>query len=332
MIKLSIIIPVYNVYDYLEDTLSSVFHQDLPLNDYEVIVVNDGSTDSSEEIILKYKKQYFNLIYINQENQGVSVARNAGINIARGNYITFVDSDDSIYENTLKTIINRLETLNLDLLYLSIEEYDEKDKFIRCLPKVGDDKVISDGFTHERRTFTPTVYKKSILENHSFTPKIIIGEDTVFNLIAQSRATRCSYFSLPYYKYRLRSGSASGLEKNDKVFRGVLLSLEAILNYRNANFKTLTSKQKEYFDTVLLLFIKRGLDWNIMPSLRKDKFQVLKQFLADNDSNYLITQTAVEYNKFDKSFNAFYIHQMQKKIKSKILLWGSRFKNKINLN
>ena len=327
MVKLSIIIPVYNVYKYLENCLSSVFHQDIPLDSYEVIIVNDGSTDASEEIILRYKNLFSNLIYIKQENQGVSVARNKALAIAKGNYITFVDSDDSIYENTFSTIINRLETLNLDILYLSIEEYTEDDVYIRTLPKTGDDTIISDGFTHERRTFPPTFYKRNILENHFFTPNIIIGEDTVFNVIAQSKAERCSYFSLPYYKYKLRIGSASRSNKNEKVFKGVLLSLETIHNHR-ISMGTLTNEQQEYFDAVMLLFIKRALDWNIIPELSKEKFEAVKQFLKENKLEHLITRTALEYKKFDKSFSAFYKHQLLKKVKNRIKTTASKLRNK----
>lgn len=327
MVKLSIIIPVYNVYKYLDSCLSSVFQQDLSLDNFEVIIVNDGSTDASEEIILRYKNLFSNLIYIKQENQGVSVARNKALAFAKGNYITFVDSDDSIYENTFSAIINRLETLNLDILYLSIEEYTEDDVYIRTLPKTGDDAIISDGFTHERRTYTSTFYIKNILENHAFTPNIIIGEDTVFNVIAQSKASRCSYFSLPYYKYKLRVGSASKSNKNDKVFKGVLLSLETIHIHR-ISMGTLTSAQHEYFDVVLLLFVKRALDWNIIPELSKEKFEAVKQFLKENKLEYLITRTALEYKKFDKSFSAFYKHQLLKKVKNGIKTTASKFRNK----
>jgi glycosyltransferase involved in cell wall biosynthesis len=325
--KLSIIIPVYNVYKYLENCLSSVFNQDIPLDNFEVIIVNDGSTDASEEIILNYKNKFSNLIYIKQENQGVSVARNKALAVAKGNYITFVDSDDSIYENTFSAIINRLETLNLDVLYLSIEEYTEEDVYIRTLPKTGDDTIISDGFTHERRTFPPTFYKRNILENHFFTPNIIIGEDTVFNVIAQSKAARCSYFSLPYYKYKLRAGSASRSDKNEKVFKGVLLSLQTIQNHR-ISMGTLTNSQHQYFDTVLLLFLKRALDWNIIPELSKEKFEAVKQFLKENKLEYLIARTALEYKKFDKSFSAFYKHQLLKKVKNRIKTTASKLRNK----
>lgn len=325
--KLSIIIPVYNVYKYLENCLSSVFNQDIPLDNFEVIIVNDGSTDASEEIILRYKNLFSNLIYIKQENQGVSVARNKALAVAKGNYITFVDSDDSIYENTFSAIVNRLESLNLDILYLSIEEYTEDYVYIRTLPKTGDDAIISDGFTHERRTYTSTFYKKDILENHFFTRNIILGEDTVFNVIAQSKATRCSFFSLPYYKYRLRVGSASRSNKNEKVFKGVLLSLETIHNHR-ISMGTLTSAQHEYFDVVLLLFLKRALDWNIIPELSKEKFEAVKQFLKENKLEYLITRTALEYKKFDKSFSTFYKHQLLKKLKNRIKNTASKLRNK----
>ena len=97
--KLSIIVPVYNVADYLPKCLDSLLVQDLSQNEYEIIVVNDGSTDNSGKIAEEYSKTYSNIILINQENQGLSGARNTGIQNAKGEYVQFVDSDDYLEPN-----------------------------------------------------------------------------------------------------------------------------------------------------------------------------------------------------------------------------------------
>lgn len=112
--KLSIIIPAYNIENFIYDCLKYVYEQDLNKTEYEVIVVNDGSTDCTLKKIEIFKK-YENLIILNQENQGLSMARNNGFKIAKGKYIWFIDGDDQICPDCLKTIINKCEELNIDL-------------------------------------------------------------------------------------------------------------------------------------------------------------------------------------------------------------------------
>ena len=102
--KLSIVIPVYNVEKYVSECLDSCLEQNVDITDYEIIIVNDGSTDNSANLINLYAKQS-NIIIINQENLGLSAARNAGIKIAKGEYIWIVDSDDWIEPGILIRIL-----------------------------------------------------------------------------------------------------------------------------------------------------------------------------------------------------------------------------------
>lgn len=122
-IWLSIIIPAYNVADFIKTCIETCEKQDIPYSSYEVIIINDGSTDETLQIISKLQEQYFNLRIINQENQGQSVARNKGCKLARGKYIWFVDSDDYISKNCLGTIINIMERNKVDALCVSSLNY-----------------------------------------------------------------------------------------------------------------------------------------------------------------------------------------------------------------
>lgn len=112
---ISIIIPVYNVEHYVEKCVQSCALQNC--SDFEIIVVNDGSTDKSAGIINTMVKDFSNISVINQENQGLSVARNAGLHVAQGEYVWFVDSDDWIEPNCLGRITNKLKD-DLDILQL----------------------------------------------------------------------------------------------------------------------------------------------------------------------------------------------------------------------
>lgn len=117
--KFSIIIPVYNVEKYIEKCLKSVFDQ--TYKNYEVIIVNDGSTDGSEKIIKEYIKNKKNVVYIKQKNQGQSQARNNGVKKATGEYLLFLDSDDYIDKN----LLTKLKNKDSDLIRFQVAEVNE---------------------------------------------------------------------------------------------------------------------------------------------------------------------------------------------------------------
>ena len=120
-IKVSIIIPVYNVEKYLEECVNSILNQ--KIKNYEIILVDDGSTDSSGEICDKMSANNQEITVIHQKNQGLSEARNSGIKKATGEYLMFVDSDDFINENVnLNKIFPNLKTINYTRLR-TLESY-----------------------------------------------------------------------------------------------------------------------------------------------------------------------------------------------------------------
>ena len=110
--KFSIVVPIYNVEKYLEETIESVINQTIGFKDnIQLILVNDGSTDNSEEICLKYKEKYpDNIVYVKQENGGVSSARNKGIEYIEGKYVNFLDGDDKWSLDALEIIYDFFET------------------------------------------------------------------------------------------------------------------------------------------------------------------------------------------------------------------------------
>lgn len=125
MIKLSLIIPIYNVEKYIYSCLESVFFQNVSESDYEVIVINDGTPDDSMKIVFDFASKHKNLIITEQENQGLSVARNEGLKIAKGEYIWFIDSDDSIVENCLGIIFRLIDVHKADVFISPLITYDE---------------------------------------------------------------------------------------------------------------------------------------------------------------------------------------------------------------
>lgn len=105
----SIIIPVYNVEQYIEQCLSSIYAQDISEDIFEVIAVNDGTPDNSMSIVKTIASQHKNLVIINQENQGLSIARNNGFKVAKGEYVWFVDSDDTLLPESIDRVLTALK-------------------------------------------------------------------------------------------------------------------------------------------------------------------------------------------------------------------------------
>lgn len=126
MVKLSIIIPLYNVERYIGKCLDSIFSQKAYEQDYEVIVINDGTPDDSMSVVEKYCN-HSNIKIINQSNKGLSGARNRGVNEANGEYIWFVDSDDFIAENSISILLNAIETAHCQVYSFYHKKLFEKD-------------------------------------------------------------------------------------------------------------------------------------------------------------------------------------------------------------
>lgn len=123
---LSIIVPVYNVESYLRKCVGSLLHQDLGKEEYEIILVDDGSTDTSGSICDELSRCSRNVVVHHKENGGLSSARNAGIAISRGKYIQFVDADDYLNIDVLGSIVKQLTMWNLDVLRVNYQNVNEK--------------------------------------------------------------------------------------------------------------------------------------------------------------------------------------------------------------
>ena len=127
-LTLSIIIPIYNVEKYIQKTLVSIFSQYFQKESVEIIVVNDGTKDNSMSIVNEFAVKFDNLKIINQENQGLSVARNTGLKASRGKYVWFFDSDDWVEYDSLPFLLKHLEHSDKDVLMCKIREYDEEGR------------------------------------------------------------------------------------------------------------------------------------------------------------------------------------------------------------
>ncbi|MCD7779530.1 MAG: glycosyltransferase, partial [Candidatus Gastranaerophilales bacterium] len=128
MAEISVIVPVYNVKRYLKECLDSIINQ--TFKDIEIICINDGSTDGSEKILKEYENKEPRIILINKKNGGLSSARNAGMKIAKGKFLCFVDSDDKIELTMLEKLYKNITSLNSDISICAVHKLDETNKTI----------------------------------------------------------------------------------------------------------------------------------------------------------------------------------------------------------
>lgn len=207
--KLSIIVPVYNVEKYIERCLRSLLNQELSKNEYEIIVVDDGTPDHSAEIAQSIAEECDNMIVIHRENGGLSAARNTGLEHVHGKYVFFLDSDDYIEPNVLSQLIDSAENRDLELLAFSLRRQNNDTQTIRVHTfndYIGNDTV-TDGFSLLRKGFLPTsactyLYLVETLNKFHFRFKEgIIHEDIEFNYRVFTKIDRVGAIDLLVYNY-----------------------------------------------------------------------------------------------------------------------------------
>lgn len=219
MIDLSIIVPVYNVEKYVRPCIESIFKQGLDDSRFEVIIVNDGSTDHSMEMIADIIQSHSNITVINQENLSLSVARNNGIAMAKGEYILMPDSDDLLIENSLSFLLEKALETKADLIVADfLKMTDEQINNLPNTPykdfsvqeKTGEELFLEDLNPHECFVWR-TLYRRGfILDNElKFVPGIYC-QDVPFTHEAYIKAKKCIRTPWLLYIYRQgRLGAAS---------------------------------------------------------------------------------------------------------------------------
>lgn len=208
---ISLIIPVYNVEEYIERCLVSCIAQDLSSEEYEIIIINDGTQDNSVAIVEKYQKLYPCLIhFISQENQGLSAARNAGLSLAQGIYVWFIDSDDYIENNCLARIIASIRSssfpdllqIQYRLVYDDIFQNTDADKFLVTGVITGCDVMRRGGLPNPAQF---TLYRKQfLLDNNLSFVKGLLHEDTEFKPRVTYLAESIASFDMICYNYYQR--------------------------------------------------------------------------------------------------------------------------------
>ncbi len=256
MVKYSILVPVYNVEQYLSKCLDSIVNQEFKSEDFEVILVDDGSSDSSGQICDSYSDRYGNVTVVHQDNKGLLMARYAGVINSVGQYLVFIDSDDYIDGSFLSVIDKHIDSLSPDfMVYGYIEERDTKSR--RCPVTDREYEVIgktdfidrfvrTDGLNSIwNKVVRADILRENAEEVYGFPTNI--GEDKIQTAFLIKYSERIAFLGDCPYHYVLRDSSiAHHKSENDiskmiSVYDRVRTILEDVINSENMS----EEKQKE---------------------------------------------------------------------------------------
>ena len=234
MPKLSIIVPAYNAEKYINECVDSILENSgESLDQTEIIIINDGSTDHTIEKLEKYKG-YKNIHIYTTKNHGVSAARNYGIKLAKGNWITFIDADDKVTEGFIDVCnLNVKEEISLVILNYKDELPPAKKELIK--KTLSAQNFFAAPFL--KLYSTNFLKQKQIL----FDSRIIVGEDLLFNLSTILKSKKIEYKNIKYYRYRQNNTSAT------KTFNPKLIESDKNFYRHLANlFESQKNNQKFY--------------------------------------------------------------------------------------
>ena len=214
--KLSIIVPVYNTQQYLPKCIHSLLSQ--KLHNFEILLIDDGSTDGTEKLCDDYQQKYSRIKVVHQTNQGVSMARNIGVQIAQGEYIAFVDSDDWIEDEMYLTMINLAEKYQSDIVKCGfttdkgIETFKEKQKVI-------DKNLINEWFKPLNGFIWNAIYKSNIAKSVIYPQNIKNGEDDYASFFYLYYAKKLVIINNCFYHYVGGNPISSQLNSNKEYMR-----------------------------------------------------------------------------------------------------------------
>lgn len=279
-IFLSIIIPVYNVQNYIEKCLESIFLQNVDENLYEVIFVNDGTPDNSMTYVDRYSSRK-NVKIINQENQGLSVARNNGLKLASGDYVWFVDSDDWVSSNSIKSIILE-STGNYDVMSILLTTVQEKNgaasrwnynKFLSNQNVIGGkDYLFYDGRIGPTQQF---IYKRKFLSEHNlhYRPNVL-HEDGEFNSRVLYFAKSVRLINDYCYFYLLRSNNSIMSTIKMKNMYDIIRNYNSLKDFGQSYVK---DEDRRYWMAHIVFWIVHVFEWSGAISKSDEFIQFYKE-------------------------------------------------------
>lgn len=332
--KISIIVPVYNVESYINDCIESIINQ--VFKEFELILINDGSTDKSGEICDKYAENDNRIKVIHQINKGPGATRNLGIKLAKGEYIGFVDSDDTIDKEMYQEMYNLALKNKYDIVACGYKEiyYEKNIEDIFTNPLNGHYELIGENIKTNLEillcknqilgyaSLCNKLYKKDIIikNNIAIKENIKIAEDLCFNIQLLNVVKSIGSINKAFYKYR-RINSKSLMNDKDNLYFKFDGHQEMLKVFKESNIsKDIYLKCLKYeSSSVVTSYI--GLIKNIIKS-KKDIYKKQKDIQKLINEEYFLN--SIKY--YDKKYLTFkvlsivYIIEIYLKIKNKIYM------------
>lgn len=288
MAKISVIVPVYNVEEYLRESLDSIVNQ--TFQELEIICVNDGSTDSSLEILKEYAGKDSRIKIINQENQGQGAARNNAIEIATGEYLGFVDPDDWIEPDMYEKAYNAIKNTDLDFV-----EFYSVNRFINKPSTISKTSVIPINKIYNPLDYPEFIFKRFAAWNKLFKTDFIkrnnikfgkgrLAEDQIFTIKARCLANGSYFIDEALYNYRKLINSSTRGFNLDQLNRVEMLKDLRIFFIEQGIFNQL----EPYFETYFMG--KLAYAYSRVPEEYKEDWEKsVREFLSNDQLK--------EYNK-----------------------------------
>nr|WP_303998253.1 glycosyltransferase [Ruminococcus bromii] len=292
-IKISLIVPCYNIRKYLPRCIESILAQ--TYKNLEIILISDGSTDGTDEVIREYAKKDSRIIPIFKQNSGVSDTRNRGLDIATGDYIGFVDGDDYIEPEMYETLLKNAIENNADISHCGYQMVfpSRVDYYYNTGKKVIQDnkKGIRDIIVGDYVEPSPCIkiYRKNIVNNLRMPINIKINEDVLFNFYAFVNSKKSVYEDLPFYHYILRKGSAATSKINqNKLFDPVRVRKE-IFEYslKNLDNEIQSVAYSSYLNSIINLY--RVVSNSKLKEYKEDSF-ILKGQIKEIKGNFMLSK------------------------------------------
>lgn len=281
---ISIIIPVYNCQEFLYKCYDSIKNQHL--KEFEVIFVNDGSSDKSEDIIRNFAANDSRLILTSQKNSGQAYARNKGLKLANGHYIVFVDSDDWFYDDkALLNMYNAIKTSDSDFVQCSfsfVKNHRESNFCIKSKDDKFGERILLDALYVNDIYTSPwaKIYKRDFLiRNELYFPEGLVNEDTAHSILCAACAKKVSFLSDIVYCSREREGSTSRAS-----FKRMFLSMHNVMELTRQKLIQ-SHKFSSKIENAFYARYERSILYNLLQSAQrnsKDSFISDYEYCIEN--------------------------------------------------
>lgn len=302
-IVLSIILPVYNVEKYIPNCLESLI--DNLYDNYEIIIINDGTQDKSIEKCREYRKHYNNIKIVEQNNQGLSAARNTGLDNATGEYVTFIDSDDWVDRNYLDIIFSVIKEkpdivvfgyYNDNMNTQNIIEYNLPENYYADYA-VGKAVLCLDKKGYYLNFAWNKVYRNSLIRNIRFISGLSYCEDIVFNSKIFQYASSVALSSKKYYHYRSTQDSLT----NNRFYNNYYYLAELAINAREELYRNL-----EILESGKELLAYKTMEYKLgeLTNLYREKsnhtFSTRKMVIIDSKKYFKANNESISFNTIQK--------------------------------